>query len=223
MNKNDMIKYLAIGGGLYLTYWYLTNYGPTGAVSAGHASYWDTWFGSTTTTTTAAGTTAVVPTSAVTQPASVPPPAAAQPVKQPVLTQPANPPASTVSSQVKQQIVAASNAAGANQPGSQIQGGYAVPDIWSYFWQQVTGHTITAQQMAQMFPPGASGSGAPLTVDQFLSALPSAGLSGIGAVVSVPSAPSLPSMSFGGSFRRPGMRGMGGRGPSPVMGGSTIQ
>jgi hypothetical protein len=65
MNK-DIMKYVLIGGGLYALYWYVTNYGPSGAVTnaAGAkvaASYWDTWFGgavaaaSTTTTGSSAG------------------------------------------------------------------------------------------------------------------------------------------------------------------------
>jgi len=143
----------------------------------------------------------------------------AQATPQPVLTQPSAPAAITapVNTQLKQQILAASASDAA------IKGGYAIPDVWSYYWQQATGRTISAQQMAQMFPPTSTGSGAPLNLDQFLSKLPSAGLSGIGAIVTTPSMASAPSMNFGGSFRRPGMRGMGGRGGSPTMGGQTIQ
>ena len=62
MNKNDIIKYLAIAGGAYALYWYLTNYGPSGAVTAGGVSWWNSWFGgsvaapaTTTTTTTTNG------------------------------------------------------------------------------------------------------------------------------------------------------------------------
>jgi hypothetical protein len=212
MNKDQMIKWSLIVGGGVLAYWYVTNYGPNGHVSTGTASWWDTWFGAGTPAPVARQTTTTNTTGAATQPAT-----ATQPTTQAVVTQPSyTAPVVTVNQDVKQQVVAASGVAGANQPGSAIQGGYAVPDIWSYFWQQVTGKTITPQQMGQMFPTSA-----PLTVDQFMAALPTAGLSGIGAVVSVPSAPSLPSMSFGGSFRRPGMRGMGGRGSG--MGGPTIQ
>lgn len=212
MNKNDIIKYAAIAGGAYLVYWYITSHGPTGAVSEGHASYWDTWFGTQAQPPQPGSNTGVQP-GYPNQPAQAPQPGPAQPV----LTQPSQPAPPTINQGVKAQIIAASNAAGANQPGSQIQGGYAIPDIWSYFWQQVTGRTISTQQMTQAF----QGSVAPLTVDQFLAAISGVGLSGIGVIVQAPSAPSIPSMSFGGSFRKPGMRGMGGR--TSINGGQTIQ
>jgi hypothetical protein len=134
------------------------------------------------------------------------------PAPQPVLTQPSQPP--VAASALKTQILTAS----AGNPA--IQGGYAVPDVWSYYWQQATGRSITGAQLSQVFPPvGNTGTGAPLNLDQFLAGLQSIGLSGLGAIVTTASAPSLPGMSFGGSFRKPGMRGMGGRG----MGGPTIQ
>ena len=201
MNK-DMMKYLVIGGGIFAAYWYITHFGPNGSVSEGAVSWWDTWFGSGVPAPVPGNTTVVVNQN-----------------PQPVLTQPGSgTPAPT--STIRQQILAAS----AGNP--QISGGYADPSVWSYYWQQVTGKTITGQQMVQMFPPvGNTGVGAPTNLDQFLAGLQSAGLSGIpngmGAIVNVPSAPSLPSMNFGGSFRRPGLRGMGGRGLNP--GGQTIQ
>ena len=66
MQKNDIIMYASIAGGAYLLYWYLNNYGPTGAVHnsagalTGNASYWATWFNpaTTPTPTTAVGGTA---------------------------------------------------------------------------------------------------------------------------------------------------------------------
>ncbi len=204
MNKDQLIKWGVIVGGGVLAYWYVTNYGPNGHVSTGAASWWDTWFGASTpapgpipTTTSTGPVTQANPQPVVTQPAAT------------ITAPPANP-------QLKNQILAAAGADPA------IKGGYAIPDVWSYYWQQVTGRGISAAQLTQMFPPTSTGSGAPLNLDQFLSALPSVGLSGIGSIVSVPSAPSVPSMNFGGSFRRPGMRGMGGRGMSPA-GGPTIQ
>lgn len=205
MNKDQMIKWGLIVGGGVLAYWYVTNYGPNGHVATGAISWWDTWFGAATPAPAPAGTAVATL------------PAVAQPNPQPVITQPANAP-SAATSQVRQTILAASSSDGS------IKGGYAIPDVWSFYWQKVTGKPITAQQMSTMFPPVAGTStGAPLNLDQFLAQLPSAGLAGVGAVVSVPSAPSLPAMSFGGSFRKPGMRGMGGRGSGPGMGGTTIQ
>lgn len=214
MNK-DWMKYLAIAGGAYLAYWYVTNYGPSGAVSAGHISYWDTWFGSAT-------APAPVQTGGPTSPGypnQPPSPVTAQPGTQATLTQPSSTPAHTtapVSTALRQQILNAST----GNPA--IQGGYAIPDVWSYYWQQITGRSISAQQLAQAFPPTSTGTGAPLNLDQFLTGLQGVGLSGVGHVVTVPQIPSIPSMSFGGSYRKPGMRGMGGAG-GRGMGGTTIQ
>lgn len=191
MNKNDMIKYGVIAGGVFLGYWYITHYGPGGPVSEGHASYWDTWFGS--------ATPAGVP-GQTTQPGYPNQPGTVAPGTQPVLTQPSQP-ATSQNAGLRQQILTAS--AG----NSAIQGGYAVPDVWSYYWQQITGRQITAQQLGAAFPAGVNGQGAPLTLDQFLTGLQGVGLSGIGAIVTTPAFPSVPSMSFGGSFRRG--RGMG--------------
>jgi hypothetical protein len=199
MNK-DMMKYLVIGGGVFAVYWYVTNYGPLGAVSAGHVSYWDTWFGN-----------APAPVQTSTGPVVV------NPNPQPVVTQPGTTPAPT--STIRQQMLAASTG------NPQISGGYADPSVWSYYWQQITGKTISGQQMVQMFPPvGNTGIGAPTNVDQFLAGIQAGGLSGlngIGAIVNVPAAPSLPGMNFGGSFRRPGLRPMGRM--TPTGGGPTIQ
>src|SRR5690348_5626014 len=166
MNKDQMIKWGAIIGGGVLVYWYVTSYGPGGAVKDGHASYWDTWFG--------AGTPAPAPGQPVATHPGFPnqPPTTQQPGTQPVLTQPSQPSitAPAASPALRAQILQASS----GNPA--IQGGYAVPDIWSYYWQQATGKGISSGQMAAMFPPGPNGTGAPLTLDQFLSALPGQGL-----------------------------------------------
>jgi len=187
MDKKEIMKWAAIAGGAYLVYWYITSYGPGGSKTEGHASYWDGWFG---------GATAAAPAAQ---------PTAQLPVTQPVLTQPSAPapaPAAPVNNTVvKQQILAASS--------GQIQGGYAIADVWSYFWQQVTGKTITPAQFQAAFnPPSATDRGAPMNIDQFLSKLSGAGISGIGSIVKTPSIPSIPSMSFGGSLRRPNLQGL---------------
>lgn len=47
-----------------------------------------------------------------------------------------------------------------------------VPDVWSFLWQEVTGGTITGAQLTQAFPPiGDTGTGALITLDQFLTGL----------------------------------------------------
>lgn len=204
MNKQDMIKWGAIVGGGVLAYWYVTHYGPGGAVSDGHMSYWDSWFSSAAPT--------VQPGTSPVQPGYPNQPATTSPGTQPVLTQPGQPASTSASAGLRQQILTASSG------NSAVQGGYAIPDIWSYYWQQATGRTITGAQLASVFPPTSTGQGAPLNLDQFLAGLNSIGLSGVGmgAIVPAASFPSVPSMSFGGSFRRPGNRGMGGMKPQMV-------
>jgi len=44
-DKGNMMTLLLVAGGGLALYWYLTNYGPTGAVSAGSVSWWNSWFG----------------------------------------------------------------------------------------------------------------------------------------------------------------------------------
>ena len=59
---SDITSILLMVGGAAAAYWYITSYGPNGAVSAGSVSWWTTWFG---------GTAATAP---VTVPAPVPTP-----------------------------------------------------------------------------------------------------------------------------------------------------
>lgn len=56
MDKKSLIKYALIAGGAYLAYWYITNFGPNGAVTdqsgntiPGAVSWWASWFGGTST------------------------------------------------------------------------------------------------------------------------------------------------------------------------------
>jgi hypothetical protein len=215
MDKKEIIKYLAIAGGAYAVYWYITSYGPTGARAEGHPSYLDTWFG-----TNASNTQLINQQAPTTLPSGYPnqPALNTAPGTQPVLTQPSAPPTALPpvdTSAVKQQILAAT--------AGQIQGGYAIADVWSYFWQQVTGRTITPTQFGTAFP-GLSDTnrGAPMNLDQFLSKLSGAGISWIvslGAIVPSPSIPSIPSMSFGGSLRRPNLQGLR---PMRVPGRETV-
>jgi hypothetical protein len=60
---SDITSILLMVGGAAAAYWYITSYGPNGAVSAGAVSWWNTWFGTTaalppaSTTTTPPATT----------------------------------------------------------------------------------------------------------------------------------------------------------------------
>jgi hypothetical protein len=44
---SDITSILLMVGGAAAAYWYITSYGPNGAVSAGNVSWWTTWFGGT--------------------------------------------------------------------------------------------------------------------------------------------------------------------------------
>lgn len=223
MDKKEIMKWAAVAGGAYLVYWYITSYGPTGTKAEGHPSYWDTWFGGVL----APGSTQEQPatqlppgTQVTTQPGLTQPSQQSQPVQP---AQPSNVLAAIPDfTSLKQQIMAAIAAS-----GNTIAGGYAIPDIWSYWYQQVTGRPITASQLSAAFPPGPNGVGAQSTLDQWLNAMATkGGLSGIvsvpsrmSGIVPVPSIPSIPSMSFGGSLRRPNLQGLR---PMRVPGNTTV-
>jgi len=73
MKKDDMVMWVAVAAGGFALYWYLTKYGPNGAVTdssgnpiVGAVSYWDTWFGGV-----AAGTAGTVAGAATQTPAQV--------------------------------------------------------------------------------------------------------------------------------------------------------
>lgn len=75
-------------------------------------------------------------------------------------------------------------------------------DQWSYYYTQLKGGVaLTAQQFSNAFPNLTSTDRGSMTADQFLSALSTAGLSGLGAQIRVPT------RSYSGVM--PGMSGMG--------------
>lgn len=59
---NDYTSLIILLGGAAAAYWYITNYGPNGAVSAGNVSWWTTWFGGTAAALPPASTTTTPPT-----------------------------------------------------------------------------------------------------------------------------------------------------------------
>jgi hypothetical protein len=209
MNKNDIIKYAAIAGGLYAVYWYLNNYGPTGAVSAGSVSYWSSWFGGT-----AAAPVVTQPTGPVNQPPA-----------QPVVTQPTGPitaptntgqaPKFSKYAALREAILQAAGITDADA----AQGRALSADQWNYYQNIVNPPALTGTQFGQVvgtLPASGYGSRGSMTIDQFMTALQSSGvfsgLSGVGDVVPSYSVPSVPMMSFGGNaFSQPfGPGGFGG-------------
>jgi hypothetical protein len=72
MKTKDLIMYAAIAGGAYALYWYINNYGPSGAVAVagGPGSYWASWFGTTATTPVVTAGTTTTSTSVDTTPAT---------------------------------------------------------------------------------------------------------------------------------------------------------
>jgi hypothetical protein len=86
MKQNNLITYGMIAVGAYAAYWYVTNYGPNGAVVdangnpiPGAVSYWTSWFGTSASaatqipTTTAAAQIPATTTTAVATQTSAPP------------------------------------------------------------------------------------------------------------------------------------------------------
>jgi len=208
MNKNDIIKYLAIAGGAYLAYWYVTNHGPNGAVYAAdgttkvNPSFWDSWFGGTATPTAVA-------------PSAIPPATltAAQLAAKQLADAQAKciapnqwngtngvcvPPVQTTSAttlinHVASQILAKANANNSTQYDA---------DQWGYFYNQIY-TPLTPNQFGAAFPTRPSGN---MTAAQWVTAVATSqgwtdttALSGMGDIVRVPSISSVPMMSFGGA------------------------
>lgn len=85
-NDGGTMNILLLAGGAALAYWYVTSYGPTGAVSAGSVSWWNTWFGAAPAPASAPVVTPTPASPVLTQPAQTVQPTAVSP--QPVVTQP---------------------------------------------------------------------------------------------------------------------------------------
>lgn len=180
MDKNKIITIAVIAGGGYLLYWYLTSYGPKGAVTGAGQSYWDQWFSgaaapaqsNTATVLPAAGTiTAPVNTTPATS-------TAANPATQ---TDPANIVAQAAP--MRDSLLAYVNSdMGTTGSGTQLN-----YDQWSYYIQRMTGKTITPQLFGAIL--GNSDRSTTITVDQFLAALATAlssNPSGMGDIVPSP-------------------------------------
>lgn len=202
MDKNDLMKYGLIAGGLFAAYWYVTSYGPNGAVKNAtgqpvNESWWDSWFGGGTATTQPATTTPPAPqtqlppgTPSVYRPNQNVPITTAPPVQQPqqpIVSQPAPPtPTQTGPMPIRESLLRASGVTTLNA------------DQWNYYYAQITGNP----QPYDLFTP--NNRGELITVDTYLSRRVSAGLTGVGDIIPVGSSPGLPSMSFGGSLKRQG-------------------
>lgn len=201
MDKNKLILYGSIAAGGLLVYWYVNNYGPTGAVSAGHPSYWDTWFGTAavtpvTTGTPAPGTTAGTGTGTGTQTGT-------GGTVAPAPTTGINT-GSTAGDQLAATLLAKS---GLNATSM------ANADNWGYYFNTL-GTPMSSAQFMLAFPNiTATDRGNTMTVNQYVQAVmaamsnPSyAGLAGVGMgdIVPVQAVPQVPSMSFGGAFNQGG-------------------
>lgn len=201
MKKNDVLMWLAIAGGAYAVYWYLTKNGPNGPVFNDQGqqiapSYWDSWFGGEA----AAPAQTQVPQVPVQAGTSV------------TYTKPAGS-NGAAPTDVRTRLLTATG--GVNSLNA---------DQWNYYRNALFPPALTVEQFVMAFPVRTDPMPM-MTVDQFLGALTAAGLNpaspgmaGLGAIVPVPSVSSIPSMSFGGSLRNPipsspsAFRGGGGRG-----------
>ena len=106
MKKNDLIMYAAIAAGAYGLYWYVTNYGPSGAVTdangnpiPGAVSYWNSWFASGSSSGEIVGAGSGTAVSGPTQQAP-------NTTGTPTTTQSSTPPATTSNGTVSTQLMA---------------------------------------------------------------------------------------------------------------------
>jgi hypothetical protein len=182
--KNNMVMILAVGGGGFLAYWYMTNYGSGGAVADGFTSYWDEWFGAATGTTPPAnqvtsgdggsggGTTTTTPTT--------------------------DTGGTNVSSVRAQMLAQAAGNANMNDQGKMDA------HNWNFYRNQIDPPALSGEEFGAAFPNGQDT--VLITVDEFLTAVH--GTSGLGYVTPSATRASIPSMSFGGGGFGKGMRGM---------------
>jgi hypothetical protein len=146
-----IVKIGLIGGAAYFGYNYLVNSG-----------LWAEWFGgsaaippATVPINTPASSSTTPPATSTPPAATTPPPAPLAPVSRTALIAAAGGPAVTLD-----------------------------VDQWVYYYQQLTGTQVTGGQVNTLLGATnqtAANRGALLSVDQFLAALPTAGLSGFGA------------------------------------------
>ena len=204
MDKKNILTILGLGAGAYAVYWYLTNYGPHGAVNNAQGvkiapSYWDGWFGGLVAPTNAmapmqpavGGTVNQFP-SVFVQP-QLPAPAQAQVPLTPSQIPAAGGGAAVVSvpSLRDKLAVAAGGTSGLNA------------DQWNYYYNQLRGAPLTAEQFTAAFPGLTDTDRGPaMTIDQFISAIRNAGLGDIVPTLSMPSM-SFGTGAFGGAFRGP--------------------
>jgi hypothetical protein len=215
MKGKDVMNLLLIGAGGYALYWYLNNYGPSGAAfnSAGQqiaATWWSTWFGapaaaavSTTTTTNPLTSTSVnTPTAPATTGTGLP----AAPVN---TTSPANSGPPSPSQVLSNAVTIQSQLQGSanNNAFFQQQGGEGDAYQWATLWNGIGQPAFNVNQIfypngftAQVGAPGMSQQGLPLiSLATFLSNLQSAGIStGMSGVGSLRGVIQLPSFSGGG-------------------------
>ena len=186
----DMTTILIVGGVGVAAYWYLTNYGPSGASynAAGAKiapSYWDSWFG--TTTAAAAPVTATTQTPAALVNTGTTP-SAPQPG---VVTQApavATAPAFTVTGVTPDINNSLKGQVSINgSPAITLNVIPSAGTVWDTNGNDVTA-TLTPAQVTQLI--AAFQAAAP----------PSAGMAGLGAQIRTPTRPAIPSMSFGGAL-----------------------
>lgn len=221
MNKNVM-NLLLIGGGAAAVYWYLTNYGPSGAAynATGQqiaATWWQTWFSGTAAPAVADTSTNPLSTSAVNTPTAPVTAGTGLPATPVSTTSPANSGPSSVTPNavdVKTQLVRAAS----QNAFFQAQGGEGDAYQWATLWNglgrpqfDVNATFYPNGFTAQVGAAGMSQQGLPLiSLTTFLSTLQSAGiatgLSGMGALRGIIDLPSFGSnRGFSGAFK--GARG----------------
>jgi len=201
---NNMVTMAIVIGGLGAAYWYVTRYGPNGAAyDATGRQVAATWWD-----TWFGGAVAQVPAQTQTTATST----------TTVTQTPSNTPPPSATVDVRSRLLTASG-------GVTSQ----TADQWDYYRNQLFPPALTPQQFGLAFPVRTDPMPM-ISVDQFLSALASAGInaanpnaaiSGLRGVIVAPSVSQVPSMSFGGSLARP--RAASVFRNRPMAGGGYIQ
>lgn len=240
MKKDDWIMWLAIAGGAFAVYWYVTRNGPGGAVYdangnaiPGALSYWDSWFGTAVATaqpvtgTTATGTATAPASTLVTAPVTVPvstPTSTSTPALAPVPTLigsagtigaptgPATPLPASTAAMLDPTSNALVNASGGN-PSIQL-----TASQWNWYWTHTFGDPG---------PFNLGDNGQPMSVQTYMQMRAAAGfpVAGGAMIVNTPGTPLRPvGVRTGNDPLVPFSGGVGGgvSGIVPLPGGMTF-
>ena len=172
---NELMNIALIAGGGFAVYWYITNYGPNGAASAGNVSWWQTWFGTSTAAQVATGTgtgTSTTPAASINTSATGTTAGTGNGLPAGTTPKQTSTPAPSLSSQLQAAATAAGYANIVSSGNPANTPGQLNADEWNYFYEQVTGNTAGVNPTtfnAAFFPNGRPASPADVVQNQINS------------------------------------------------------